>query len=204
MNPQSLEQGSKEWKQFKMGFVGSSRVSTVLSKKDGLTRKKLLFDVVTERITGKPVEGFFSSAMQWGIDTEPFARQEYAERNFVKVEKSGFHLHPTIEYAGASPDGLVGDNGLIEIKCPNTSTHIETLASKKAPAKYIPQMQFQMACTGRDWCDFVSYDPRIPQNYFQIRVERDNKYIKEMEQAVIEFLEEVEKFVNLIQESRNE
>jgi putative phage-type endonuclease len=204
MNPQQLEQGSKEWKKFRMGFVGSSRVATVLSKKDGATRKKLLMDVVTERVTGKAIESFTSMAMQWGIDTEPKARDEYAQRNFLKVEKTGFVLHPYIEYAGASPDGLVGNDGLLEIKCPNTSTHIETLIDQKAPTKYIPQMQFQMACTGRQWCDFVSFDPRIEQSFFQIRVERDNEYIEKMEKEVSEFLEEVDRLVNQIQGNINE
>ena len=194
-----VQQGSEEWKTLRLGKITASRVSQVMGK----SRQNFLAIIAAERIS-KQAESFTNAAMQWGVDTEPFAREAYEARNGVKVVQVGFCLHPTIKEAGASPDGLVGDDGLIEIKCPNTSTHVGTLIDQKAPTKYIPQMQFQMACTGRQWCDFVSFDPRIEQSFFQIRVERDNEYIEKIEKEVSEFLEEVEKLVNQIQGNTNE
>jgi putative phage-type endonuclease len=194
-----VQQGSEEWKTLRLGKITASRVSQVMGK----SRQNFLAIIAAERIS-KQAESFTNAAMQWGIDTEPFAREAYEARNGVKVVQVGFCLHPTIKDAGASPDGLVGDDGLIEIKCPNTSTHVGTLIDQKAPTKYIPQMQFQMACTGRQWCDFVSFDPRIEQSFFQIRMERDNEYIEKMEKEVSEFLEEVDRLVNQIQGNTNE
>jgi putative phage-type endonuclease len=194
-----VQQGSEEWKTLRLGKITASRVSQVMGK----SRQNFLAIIAAERIS-KQAESFTNAAMQWGIDTEPFAREAYEARNGVKVVQVGFCLHPTIKDAGASPDGLVGDDGLIEIKCPNTSTHVGTLIDQKAPTKYIPQMQFQMACTGRQWCDFVSFDPRIEQSFFQIRVERDSEYIEKMEKEVSEFLEEVDRLVNQIQGNTNE
>jgi len=194
-----VQQGSEEWKTLRLGKITASRVSQVMGK----SRQNFLAIIAAERIS-KQAESFTNAAMQWGIDTEPFAREAYEARNGIKVVQVGFCLHPTIKDAGASPDGLVGDDGLIEIKCPNTSTHVGTLIDQKAPTKYIPQMQFQMACTGRQWCDFVSFDPRIEQSFFQIRVERDNEYIEKMEKEVSEFLEEVDRLVNQIQGNTNE
>jgi len=194
-----VQQGSEEWKTLRLGKITASRVSQVMGK----SRQNFLAIIAAERIS-KQAESFTNAAMQWGIDTEPFAREAYEARNGVKVVQVGFCLHPTIKDAGASPDGLVGDDGLIEIKCPNTSTHVGTLIDQKAPTKYIPQIQFQMACTGRQWCDFVSFDPRIEQSFFQIRVERDSEYIEKMEKEVSEFLEEVDRLVNQIQGNTNE
>jgi putative phage-type endonuclease len=194
-----VQQGSEEWKTLRLGKITASRVSQVMGK----SRQNFLAIIAAERIS-KQAESFTNAAMQWGIDTEPFAREAYEARNGVKVVQVGFCLHPTIKDAGASPDGLVGDDGLIEIKCPNTSTHVGTLIDQKALTKYIPQIQFQMACTGRQWCDFVSFDPRIEQSFFQIRVERDNEYIEKMEKEVSEFLEEVDRLVNQIQGNTNE
>jgi putative phage-type endonuclease len=194
-----VQQGSEEWKTLRLGKITASRVSQVMGK----SRQNFLAIIAAERIS-KQAESFTNAAMQWGIDTEPFAREAYEARNGVKVVQVGFCLHPTIKDAGASPDGLVGDDGLIEIKCPNTSTHVGTLIDQKAPTKYIPQIQFQLACTGRQWCDFVSFDPRIEQSFFQIRVERDSEYIEKMEKEVSEFLEEVDRLVNQIQGNTNE
>jgi len=194
-----VQQGSEEWKTLRLGKITASRVSQVMGK----SRQNFLAIITAERIS-KQAESFTNAAMQWGIDTEPFAREAYEARNGVKVVQVGFCLHPTIKDAGASPDGLVGDDGLIEIKCPNTSTHVGTLIDQKAPTKYIPQIQFQLACTGRQWCDFVSFDPRIEQSFFQIRVERDSEYIEKMEKEVSEFLEEVDRLVNQIQGNTNE
>ena len=135
--------------------------------------------------------------MVWGIETEEQARIAYEITYGVKVTQTGFLKHSSMEWVGASPDGLVGSVGGIEIKCPNTTTHLQTLKSKKAPTKYIPQMQMGMWVTNRDWWDFISYDPRLPQalQFFCVRVPRDQEYIDRMEKEVIKFLAEVEKEV---------
>ena len=203
-------QGSTEWFYQRMGKVTASRVADVIAKtKTGYStsRDNYMAQLVCERMTGKPAESFSNSAMQWGTDTEPFARAAYEATQGVMVEEVGFVRHPTIEWAGASPDGLVGDDGCVEIKCPNTLTMIETLLSQKVPGKYITQMQFQMACTGRKWCDYVSFDPRMPAKaqMFVRRVDRDDEYIAEIEAEIVKFLAEVESQVqklNAIIESK--
>jgi putative phage-type endonuclease len=192
-----MEQRTDEWFSARLGKVTASRVSDVVAKTKtgyGATRGNYMSQLIVERLTGRSVESFSSSAMQWGTDTEPLARAAYETFKDVLVDEEGFVQHPTIEMAGASPDGLIGDDGLVEIKCPNTATHIETLIAKKADARYINQMQWQMAVTGRKWCDFVSFDPRMPEDLqlFVTRVERDDKKIAELEAAVIEFLNEVD------------
>ena len=179
------------------GKVTASRVADVLSKvKSGESagRKNLKMDLVAERLTGKPTDSFTNSAMQWGTEQEPFARIAYEAYKGIFVEQIPFVDHPTIEWFGCSPDGLVGEDGLIEIKCPNTTTHIEYLQEGKPPSKYIPQMMAQMACTGRKWCDFASFDPRMPEELqlFVVRLNRDDAYIQEMEAEVKKFLDEVE------------
>lgn len=179
------------------GKVTASRVADVLSKvKSGESagRKNLKMDLVAERLTGKPTDSFTNSAMQWGTEQEPFARIAYEAYRNLFVEQIPFMDHPTIEWFGCSPDGLVGEDGLIEIKCPSTTTHIEYLQEGKPPSKYIPQMMAQMACTGRKWCDFASFDPRMPEELqlFVVRLNRDDAYIQEMEAEVKKFLDEVE------------
>jgi predicted phage-related endonuclease len=141
-----------------------------------------------------PAESYVNAAMQHGTDTEPEARSAYEFYQGVTVEQVAFIPHPTIADAGCSPDGLVGDDGLLELKCPQTATHLETLLGQNIPAKYISQVQFQMACTGRKWCDWVSYDPRMPEHMrlFVMRVERDDKQIAELEDEVVRFLVELE------------
>ena len=149
--------------------------------------------IVAERLTGVPQESYVNSAMQHGIDTEPEARSAYCFYHDVDVEEVGIVFHPRIKGTHASPDGLVGESGLIEIKCPNTATHIDTLFSQAVPDKYVLQMLWQMTCTGRAWCDFVSYDPRMPEDLrmFVRRVHRDDKRISELEVLVMTFLSEV-------------
>ena len=131
--------------------------------------------------------------MQHGTDTEPEARSAYEFYHSVTVEQVAFVPHPTITDAGCSPDGLVGDDGLVEIKCPQTAAHLETLLGRAVPGKYELQMQFQMACTDRSWCDFVSYDPRMPESMrlFVKRLHRDEKRITELETEVAAFLGEL-------------
>lgn len=190
-----MEQRTEEWFAAKLGKVSASRVADVLAKiKSGesASRKNYKMELVVQRLTGKPQESFTNAAMEWGTEQEPFARMAYEAHTGTFVKEEGFVDHPTIEGFGCSPDGIVGD-GLIEIKCPNTATHIETVLENKAPSKYIPQMQCQMAVTGAKWCDFVSFDPRVPDDLqlFVVRVERDQEYIDSMEVEVKQFLSEV-------------
>jgi putative phage-type endonuclease len=191
-----MEQRTEEWFSARLGKVTASRVADVLAKiktGESASRKNYKMELVVQRLTGKPQESFTNAAMEWGTEQEPFARMAYEAHTGTFVKEEGFVDHPTIEGFGCSPDGLVGD-GLIEIKCPNTATHIETVLENKAPSKYIPQMQCQMAVTGAKWCDFVSFDPRTPEDLqlFIIRVERDEEYIAEMEKEVKLFLQEVD------------
>ena len=190
-----MEQGTNEWKECRVGKVTASRVADVVAKtKSGYSasRDNYMAQLVCERLTGKPAESFSNAAMQWGTETEPLARAAYEAKMDVLVDEVGFIDHPSIVNSGASPDGLVGIDGLIEIKCANTSTHIDTLLSQTVPKKYADQIFWQMACTNRDWCDFVSYDPRLPPDLqlFIKRIPRDDKYIKLLEAEVIEFLTE--------------
>ena len=212
MSDTEIVQGSNDWFQIRMGKVTASRVADVIAKtKTGYStsRDNYMAQLVVERLTFTKQESYTNAAMQWGTDTEPFARAAYEATQGVMVEEVGFVRHPTIEWAGASPDGLVGGEGegLVEIKCPNTLTMIETLLSQKVPGKYFTQMQFQLACTGRKWCDYVVFDPRMPakaQLFFK-RVDRDDAYIAEIEAEIVKFLAEVDSQVqklNAIIESK--
>jgi len=192
-----MQQGTEEWFAARCGKVTASRVADIIAKtKSGYStsRDNYLAQLVCERMTKKPAESFSNAAMQWGTDQEPFARAAYESVKDVLVEEVGFVAHPTIAGAGASPDGLVGDLGLVEIKCPNTHTHIQTLLDQKVPEKYNTQMQWQMACTQRQWCDFVSFDPRMDEGLqlFIKRVEFHPLYVENLEKEVIEFLFDVE------------
>ena len=198
-------QGSSEWFYQRLGKVTASRVADVIAKtKTGYStsRDNYMAQLVVERLTFTKQESYTNAAMQWGTDTEPFARAAYEATQGVMVEEVGFVRHPTIEWAGASPDGLVGDDGCIEIKCPNTLTMIETLLSQKVPGKYFTQMQFQLACTGRKWCDYVVFDPRMPAKaqMFVRRVDRDDEYIAHLEEEIAKFLVEVESQVKKLNE----
>lgn len=191
-----MEQRTDEWFQARLGKVTASKVADVMAKtKSGYaaSRDNYMAQLVVERMTNKQLEAFTNAAMEWGIHQEPFARAAYEIKTGVVVEEVGFIDHPRLPNAGASPDGLVGDEGMVEIKCPNTATHIETLLSKEVPWKYYAQMQWQMACTGRLWCDYVSYDPRMPENtqLFIQRVYRDADNIELMEKEVVKFLVEL-------------
>jgi putative phage-type endonuclease len=198
-----MEQRSDEWFAARLGKVTASRVSDVVARtKSGYStsRANYMAELVCERLTGKQGDSFSNAAMVWGTNTEPMARAAYEALEGILVEELGFVSHPTIEMAGASPDGLVGDDGLVEIKCPNTATHIETLLGAEIPSKYVNQMQWQMACTGRKWCDFVSYDPRMPEDMqlFVKRLERSDDTITELEREIEKFLSELEdKIVSL-------
>lgn len=200
-----IVQGSDEWKALRLGKVTASRVADVVARTKtgwGAQRKNYAAQLIAERLTGVVVEGFQSKEMQHGTETEPQARAAYAFYADADVEQVDFVPHPQIPMSGASPDGLVGADGLVEFKCPNTATHIETLLGAPIAAEYITQMQWQMACTGRQWCDFVSFDPRMPGNMqiFIQRVPRDDKRIAELEEAVAAFLAEISLKVAALQD----
>jgi putative phage-type endonuclease len=198
-----MEQRSEEWFQARLGKVTASRVADVLAKiKSGesASRRNYKIQLVSERLTGEKQETYVNQAMQDGIDREFYAREKYVQQ-FGEVEEVGFIQHPTLE-AGASPDGLVGTDGIIEIKCPMGSTHTETLMTQDIPSKYVPQVQFQLLVTGRKWCDFVSYNPMFPEHLqvFVKRIEADPVYQKELESEVKQFLEEVDTIINKLKE----
>ena len=201
------EQRTDDWFAARLGKVTASRVADVIAKtKSGYSasRDNYMADLIVERLTGEKASSFSNAAMEWGTATEPVARAAYSAYTGELVEEVGFIDHPRIANSGASPDGLVGD-GLVEIKCPATATHLDTLLAGTVPLKYILQMQWQMACTGRKFCDFVSYDPRLPQHLrlFIKRVERDDKRIAEMETEVRKFLGELEEKLAKLKEKAN-
>jgi putative phage-type endonuclease len=191
----NLIQGTDEWKLARLGKVTASRIADMVAKTKtgwGASRANYMAELLVERLTGIPTAGYENDAMKWGTATEPEARMMYQLENPLNaVEQVGFVPHPTIAMAGCSPDGLIDDDGLLEIKCPNSATHIETLLGNHTIAlKYRLQIQFQLACTGRQWCDFVSYDPRMPEQMrlFIHRVMRDKDQIKYLEDSAREFL----------------
>ncbi|MBD3844240.1 YqaJ viral recombinase family protein [Bosea sp. SSUT16] len=192
-----LVQGSPEWLAIRVGKVTASRVADVVAKTKtgyGASRANYMAELIAERLTGAPAERYTNAAMAWGTEKEPEARALYEFLTDAEVTQVGFVPHPTISDSGASPDGLVGEDGLVEIKCPNTATHIDTLLGRSIPAKYETQMQWQMACTGRLWCDFVSYDPRMPDSMrlFVCREERNDAMIAELAEEVGKFLVELD------------
>ncbi len=196
-------QGSEEWLAARCGSLGASSISDMVAKTRtgwGSSRFNLAARLVCERLTGTPQESYTNAAMQWGHDTEPQARAMYEFMRDVAVQQVGLVLHPSINKSHASPDGIVGDDGLIEIKCPNTATHIETLLSEDVEGKYVKQMQWQMACCGRAWCDFVSFDPRLPaeMQMFVQRVARDDEFIAELEREARLFLAEIDKTISTL------
>lgn len=199
-----MEQGTKEWFAARCGKVTASKIADVVAKTRtgwGASRENYAAQLIAERLTGVPAETFTNAAMQWGTDTEPKARAAYCLLTNCEVAEVGFIEHPTITMSGASPDGFIGDIGLIEIKCPNTATHIDTLLGAEIDGKYIKQMQWQMACTGRAWCDFVSFDPRLPVE-LQIKVQRVNRdadLIASLENEVRIFLKEINDKITALQ-----
>ena len=196
-----MEQRTDEWFNARLGKVTASRVTDVVARtKTGYaaSRENYMAQLIVERMTGQAEKSFTNSAMQWGTDTEPLARAAYEAERQVMVDEEGFVEHPEIANAGASPDGLGGKDGLVEIKCPNTATHIDTLLSQTVPKKYLDQMMWQMICTGREWCDFVSYDPRMPEHLqlFIKRIPFDAEYANTLNTEVSKFLEEVDSTID--------
>lgn len=200
MNIIDLPQGSPEWLVARAGKVTASRIADVIAKiKSGeaAARRDYRAQLVAEILTGKPQEdGFINAEMQWGLDQEPLARSAYEMAKDVLVDQIGFVVHPSIERAGASPDGLAGKIGL-EIKCPKTATHLQYLLDGTVPTKYQPQILWQMACMETEGCDFVSFDPRLPEHLrlFIVRFPRDEKRIVEITAEVIVFLNEVDEII---------
>lgn len=190
----NIEQGSEEWHKLRLGKVTASRIADLLARTKtgwGASRKNYEAQLIAERLTGERDETYKSPEMERGNEVEAEARQAYEFFNDVTISDSSFVDHPTIEMSGASPDGEVEEDGLIEIKCPNTATHLATLLGASIKGVYLKQMQWQMACTGRKWCDFVSYDPRMPAHlrlHVQ-RIERDDDFIEEVENEVRVFLD---------------
>lgn len=198
-----MEQRTDEWFAARLGKVTASRVADVIAKtKTGYSssRENYMADLIVERLTGEKASTFSNAAMEWGTEQEPNARAAYSAKTGELVEEVGFIPHHAIAGSGASPDGFVGE-GLVEIKCANTATHLEYVLSGKPPQKYITQMQWQMAVTGAPWCDFCSYDPRLPEHLqlLIVRVPRDDEYIKMLEQEVTKFLQELDEKVNKLQ-----
>ncbi len=198
-----IEQGSPEWFAIRCGKVTASRVADVVAKTKtgwGASRANYMAELIAERLTGETAASYTNAAMQWGAEKEPDARAAYEFRTDTTVEPIGFASHPTIPMSGASPDGLVGKDGLVEIKCPNTATHIDTLLGDSLAGKYNTQIQWQLTCTSRKWCDFVSFDPRMPEamRLFVARVKRDDKLIAELESAVTVFLGDLDERVNAL------
>ncbi len=190
-------QRTPDWEAARLGKATASRIADVIaSTKSGYaaSRANYAAQLICERLTGVKAEAFESAAMRWGMEKEAEALEVYAFEQDADVAQVGFLDHPTIAMAGASPDGLVSDDGLVEIKCPLTATHIETLLGQAPPGRYLSQTQWQMAVTGRLWCDFVSYDPRLPlpMRLFVRRIERNDRLIAELEREVIRFLAEID------------
>lgn len=190
-------QGSDEWKVARLGKLTASRIALAVATTKtgwGASRANIRAELVCERLTGLSTEGYVNAEMKWGTEHEAEARDAYEFYRDVDVELVGFVDHPRIAWSGASPDGHVGSDGAVEIKCPNSATHIETLLGASIEGKYVKQMQWQMACTGRKWTDFVSYDPRLPESmrlHIQ-RVPRDDKLIAQLEADAELFLREVQ------------
>ena len=206
-----INQGTEEWFQQRLGKVTASRISDVIAKtKTGVStsRQNYLIQLVSERLTGKKTDSFTNKAMEDGVEREPIARKLYESKTNSIVTEVGFFDHPVIKSSGASPDGAVNSEeegkyaGLIEIKCPIETTHTNTLMSKSVPSKYIPQMQWQMACTNARWVDFISFNPNFPEELqvFVKRLDRDDAYIAELEVEVIKFLEEIEQTIIKLKE----
>lgn len=200
-----IEQGTDAWRQARCGSLGASRVADAIARIKsgwGASRSNLMAELLVERLTGVPTVGYQNETMKWGQEKEPEAIAAYEFRTEYEVLRIGIAQHPTIAGAHASPDGLVGDDGLVEVKCPQSATHLDILLGEPIPAKYITQMQWQMSTTGRRWCDWVSYDPRLPETMrlFIQRIPRNDARIAELEGMVSQFLAELDNKIVLLKE----
>ena len=206
IDTKGVEQGSDLWKQIRLGHVTASNMADVMSKgkegKESQTRYKYKVKLVAERMTGASQDSYSNSFMEWGIEQEQFACMAYEVARETFLDKTGFWLHPTIPWVGVSPDRLVGDNGLVEVKCPATTTHLNYIFENRVPPDYVKQIQCQLWVTGREWCDFISFDSRLPKRnqLLIVRTGRDEKIIADMEAETIKFLAEVESLITKLGE----
>ena len=197
-----VEQGTPEWFALRLGKVTASRIKDVIATtKTGYStsRDKYMTQLLLERITNTVAESYTNDAMTWGTEQEPFARAKYEGLASTLVEQVAFVNHPTILMSGASPDGLVMDDGLVELKCPMSHTHLESILGG-IDDQYMPQVQWQMAVTERSYTDLCSYDPRFPEHLQLVikRINRDDDYIAKLEKEVIKFLAELDDKVNKV------
>jgi len=197
-----MQQRTEEWFAARCGKVTASRMKDIIAKSDTAAYRNYQAEIISERLSGRPAESYSSREMQRGTELEPKARAVYLLETGSDVSETGLIPHPSIANSGASPDGLVDSDGLLEIKCPNTATHIDFLLHRQPKREYILQMQWQMACTGRLWCDFVSYDDRLPEPhaYACIRIMRDPETIERLEQAAADFLAEAEAIIKQLEQ----
>ena len=193
-----LEQGTPEWFALRLGVITGSKFKDVLAKGQGKTRKAYMYQLAAEMITGEMEESYTNAAMQWGTDNEPAARAMYELDKLSDVDEVCFVKRD--ELIGVSPDGLVGNDGLVEFKCPKTTTQIETFLSGKMPTVHKAQVQGQIWVCEREWCDFVSFDPRIDGEsaYVCYRQERDDECIKELSEACYKFSDELQEMVKTL------
>ena len=194
----TILQRSEDWHADRCGKVTASRVKDISAKpKTGKAYNALTLTILTERLTGVQEESFTNSAMQWGIDQEPYAIAAYENETGNFVVGTGLIDHPAIKMSGASPDGLVDQDGQLEVKCPGSQTHLNTILTQEVPSEYVPQITWQLACTRRKWCDFVSYDPRLPEHLqlVVIRVNAEDLDIAGIEQSVIRFNQKIDQII---------
>jgi len=200
-----IEQGTPTWHEARCGSIGATAINDIMSTGKGSAesagRKNYRAAKVCEILTNCTAENYVNAAMQRGTDLEPAARDVYSFVKGVDVEQVGLIKHPALNYSHASPDGLVGTDGMIEIKVPSPANHIEYLLAGVVPSIYVKQLQWQMACSGRLWNDFVSYGPELPEELqiFIVRMERDNAMIAEMEKYVMEFQASILKMIDDLQ-----
>jgi hypothetical protein len=195
------EQGTEFWKQLRSGLVTASRCGEMISttkRGESAKRRDYRTELVCEILTRQPYPHVVTKEMQWGTEQEPFARAAYELERDVLVETCGFVLHPDISRFGCSPDGFVGDDGLLQIKCPTTFTHLTWMMAQTVPLEHMPQMLAEMSCTGRSWCDFMSYDPRLPAplQRFICRYERNEQFVSTIEAEVVKFNSEIANYIS--------
>ena len=197
----TCEQGSPEWLAMRLGKVTASRIKDVLANGRGNAPSKMaesyMMELVAERLTGESKPFFENDAMRWGTEKEEEARAVYSIKNSrFDIEEVAFIEYS--EFIGVSPDGLVGDDGLIEIKCPNTTTQLKRALSDNYSKDYKAQIQMQLWVSGRDWCDFVSFDPRLDcaAGYLEQRVYRDEEFIEDMKAKTYQFVENISELIN--------
>jgi putative phage-type endonuclease len=204
MNPDQLVQGSPEWAQARCGRITGSRISDVLAKLKGggeaKTRADYRMELIAERLTGIPEEQYVNGYMRWGTEYEPLARAAYEVLFDVVLDQVGFVVHPTMPFAGCSPDAFQGDKGIVGFKCPKTTTHLRWRQKDICPEEHVAQLHWELACTGREWADFVSYDPRLPEDLqlFWARLYPEKFLMEQMEAEVIKFNSEVEEGIQCL------